>query len=102
MSKRLSKAELLSSVKILDAVEFETQVSPKTEQGAQTEVRQVYGQTWSLDGVAIARAEMARRRTRLGTLTREQEIAIENVLVSTATRISELVGRGLELHPLSR
>jgi hypothetical protein len=41
----------------------------------------------------IALAEMARRRGRLGTLTREQEIGLEDLLMSTVTRISELVGR---------
>ena len=44
----------------------------------------------------IARAEMARRRQRLGTLTREQEIVIEDLLISTVTRISELVERVFE------
>jgi hypothetical protein len=101
MNKKLSKAELLSSAKVLAAVEFETQLSPKTEPKAQTEVRQDYGQTGSLDLIAIARAEMARRRRRLGTLTRGQEVAIENLLLSTVTRISELMGRALELPPHS-
>jgi hypothetical protein len=45
----------------------------------------------SLDGFAIARAEMARRRKRLGTLTSDQEVAIEELLLSIARRISELV-----------
>src|SRR5689334_23899833 len=36
----------------------------------------------------VARAEMARRRQRLGVLTREQEAAIEALLVSTVNKIS--------------
>ena len=96
MNKKLSKAELLSSAKVLEAAEFETQLSPKTGPKAQTEVRQDYGQTGSLDGIAIARTEMARRRRKLGTLTRGQEVAIENLLLFTANRISELVGRALD------
>lgn len=96
MNKTLSKAELLSSAKVLEAGEFETQLSPKTEPKAQTEVRQDYGQTGSLDLVAIARAEIARRRRKLGTLTRGQEVAIENLLLTTVNRISELVGRALD------
>ena len=39
----------------------------------------------------IARAEMARRRRRLGELTPEQERVIEEVLLSTVTSVSELV-----------
>jgi hypothetical protein len=46
-----------------------------------------------LEARDLARAEMARRRGRLGTLTREQEIGIDDLLMSTVTRISELVGR---------
>ena len=48
------------------------------------------------DPKQIARAEMARRRRRLGALTPDQETAIENLLLSTVTRISELVERGLQ------
>lgn len=96
MKKKRSKAELLSSAKVLEAVDFETQLSPKTEPKAQTEVTQDYGQTGSLDGIAIARTEMARRRRKLGTLTHQQELAIEDLLLSTANRISELVGRALD------
>jgi len=93
METRLSKTELLSRVKVLPAVELDSQVGSKTQQGAQTEVKQESG---SLDGIAIARAEMARRRRGLGTLTREQEVAIENLLLSIVTRVSELVGRALD------
>ena len=48
------------------------------------------------DAKEVARVEMVRRRKRLGELTRDQEIAIENLLMSTVNRISELVGRALE------
>jgi hypothetical protein len=48
------------------------------------------------DAREIAKAEMVRRRRRLGTLTRNQEIAIENLLMFTVNRISELVARALE------
>ena len=47
----------------------------------------------------IARAEMARRRGRLGTLTREQEVGLENLMISTVTNVAELVGRVLESLP---
>jgi glutamyl-tRNA reductase len=36
----------------------------------------------------VARAEMARQRKRLGVLTKEQETAIEALLVSTVNKIS--------------
>lgn len=97
MNKKLSKAELMRTAIVLEAVEFETQPSTKTEPKAQTEVRQDYGQTGSLDLIAIARAEMARRRRKLGTLTRGQEVAIENLLLTTVNRISELVGLATSL-----
>jgi ribosomal protein S13 len=48
----------------------------------------------------IARTEMVRRRRRLGNLTQEQEIVIEDLLMSTVTRISELAGRVMESWPL--
>ena len=103
MENKLSKAEMLTELKVLKASELDFQVvGYKAQQGARTEVKLEYGQTRSLDGIAIARAEMARRRRRLGTLTRGQEVAIENLLMFTATRISKLVGRALELHPFIR
>ena len=43
------------------------------------------------DAKDIARAEMARRRRGLGTLTREQEIGVEDLMISTATKVAELV-----------
>ena len=36
---------------------------------------------------------MARRRRRLGTLTLEQEIEVEHLLMLTVTKVSELAGR---------
>jgi hypothetical protein len=44
----------------------------------------------------IARTEMARRRKRLGNLTPDQELAVETLLISTVSRISEIVA-ALEL-----
>jgi hypothetical protein len=101
MENKLSKAELLSGVKVLQAAELDSQVLQNAEHGARAGVTQEYGQTMSLDGIAIARAELARRRRGLGTLTRWQEVAIENLLLSTVTRIAELMGRALELQPHS-
>lgn len=46
-----------------------------------------------LEAKEIARAEMARRRRRLGELTPEQETLIEELLIRTVSRISELVER---------
>ena len=96
MNKELSKPELLSGVKVLQAVELDSQVLHNAEHVARPGVTAEYGQTMSLDGIAIARAEMARHRRGLGTLTHRQEVAIENLLLSTVNRISEL-GRELEL-----
>ncbi len=36
---------------------------------------------------AIARAELARRRPRLGELTHEQEMGVENLIMSTVTKL---------------
>ena len=49
----------------------------------------------------IARAELDRKRRRLGTLTRDQEVALENLLISTATKISALAEESLESFPHS-
>jgi len=100
MENKLSKAELLGGVRFVQTTELDSQVAPKTEYGAPTEIKES-GQSGSLDGMAIARAELARRRRGLGTLTYGQEVAIENLLLSTVTRISELMGRALELQPHS-
>jgi hypothetical protein len=47
----------------------------------------------SRDPSDIARAELARWRRRLGHLTHDQEVRIEDLVVSTATRISLLGGQ---------
>ena len=44
----------------------------------------------------IARAELARWRRRLGSLTHEQEVRIENLVISTATKISMLGGEVMQ------
>ena len=44
----------------------------------------------ALDPKDIARAELARWRRRLGSLTREQEEKIESILMSIAIRTSQL------------
>ena len=97
MENKLSKAEMLTGLKVLKATELNSQVlGHNAEQGARAELPQENRKTRMLDGVAIARAEMTRRRGNLGTLTHEQEVAIENLLLSTVNKISELVGRALE------
>jgi len=50
----------------------------------------------SLDVSAIARAELAKRRRRLGPLTQEQELRIEKLLISTATKVSLISGRVMQ------
>ena len=47
----------------------------------------------------IARTELARRRRGLGNLTQEQETVIEDILIRTVNRVSELAGRILESWP---
>jgi len=46
------------------------------------------------DANQIARAQLLRFRNRLGTLTHDQEQQIEDLLISTVTKISQ-VSRGL-------
>ena len=41
----------------------------------------------------IGRTQLILFRRRLGTLTREQELQIENLLISTITRVSLCVGK---------
>jgi hypothetical protein len=48
---------------------------------------------------AIGLAELARRRRRLGTLSGEQEIALENLVGSIVTKISDLATDVLESLP---
>jgi len=43
------------------------------------------------EALNIARAQLARRRPQLGELTHEQEIAIENLMMSTTTKIAGLI-----------
>lgn len=49
---------------------------------------------------AIARAELARRRRRLGELTREQEMSVEKLIMSTVTKVLEVAGTALDSLPL--
>lgn len=51
---------------------------------------------------AVARAELARRRPRLGELTREQEMGVENLIISTVTKVLEVAGTALDSLPLVR
>ena len=53
----------------------------------------------SQKALEIARTELARRRRRLGKLTQEQETVIEDLLIRTVNRVSELTGRILESWP---
>jgi len=45
---------------------------------------------------AIARSELARRRRQLGELTCEQEIGVENLIMSTVTKVLEVAGTALD------
>ena len=49
---------------------------------------------------AIARTELARRRRRLGKLTREQEIGVEDLIMSTVTKVIEVAGTALDSLPV--
>jgi hypothetical protein len=54
------------------------------------------------ESLEIARVEMTRRRRRLGKLTPEQESAIETLLISTVSKVSEIaiaVRESLDLYP---
>jgi hypothetical protein len=44
----------------------------------------------------VARTQLIRFRRRLGTLTHDQELQIENLLISTVTKISLLTGSVME------
>ena len=57
-------------------------------------------ETALIEAKNIAQSEFARRRKRLGTLTPEQEIALENLLISTVTKVSELTGKAMEALPV--
>ena|SRR5215475_7646034 len=45
------------------------------------------------DANDIARAQLLRFRSRLGTLSHDQELQIENLLISTVTRVSLVAAR---------
>ena len=49
-----------------------------------------------VDANDIARAQLIRFRRRLGTLTRDQELQIEDLLISTVTKISLVTVRAME------
>ena len=59
--------------------------------GFKNELSSVQDQTDLAEALNIARAQLARRRPQLGELTREQEIAIENLMISTTTKIAGLI-----------
>jgi ABC-type Fe2+-enterobactin transport system substrate-binding protein len=44
----------------------------------------------------IARTQLVRFRRRLGTLTLDQELQIEDLVISTVTKVSSITGRLLE------
>jgi hypothetical protein len=48
------------------------------------------------NALEIARTQLARRRRGLGTLTQEQETALEDLLVRTVNKVSKLAGQILE------
>ena len=48
------------------------------------------------DANDIARGQLVRFRRRLGRLTHDQELQIENLLISTVTKISLVTGRVME------
>jgi hypothetical protein len=52
------------------------------------------------NALEIARTQLARRRRGLGSLTQEQETAIEDLLVRTINRVSKLAGQILESWPV--
>ena len=50
----------------------------------------------STDAKDIALAELAKWRRRLGPLTHEQELRIENLVISTANKVSLMSGRVMQ------
>src|SRR5690348_3856860 len=73
---------------------WEAKTKPQADQfGVGSRQREKAGLSAAKD---IARAEMMRQRGRLGSLTREQEIEIEHLLMSTVNKVSELAGKVLE------
>ena len=51
------------------------------------------------DANDVARTQLIRFRRRLGTLTHDQELQIENLLISTVTKISLVTGSIMEALP---
>jgi hypothetical protein len=51
------------------------------------------------NALEIARAQLERRKRRLGNLTHEQEEAVEELLIQTVRRVSKLAGKILESLP---
>ena len=49
-----------------------------------------------IDAKEIARAQLLRFRRRLGSLTHDQELQIEDLVISTVTKVSSITGRLLE------
>lgn len=83
--------ELPSGASLPSKPERSTLQGQKVHQEDRTDVfNRERMETALLEAKEIARAEMARRRRRLGELTPEQEIVIEDLLIRTVTRISEL------------
>ena len=55
------------------------------------EASSLLDRTDSAEALNIARTQLARRRRQLGQLTREQEIAIEDLMMSTTAKIVGLI-----------
>jgi hypothetical protein len=51
------------------------------------------------DAKTIALAEFARRRRKLGSLTRDQEIALEKLLMTAVNKVANLAAEALEALP---
>jgi hypothetical protein len=101
MGERLSTAEFLHGAQFSLASEPGTaKQASVTRENPTGVVGPEHSKVALRDAKEIVRAEMARQRQRLGTLTPEQEIGIETLLMSTASRISELVGRALDSLPI--
>lgn len=101
MDIELQTVEVPSGASLFSAPDRCTLQEDNIPQEHQTSaISQAPTETSLREAKEIARAEMARRRRHLGKLTREQEIGLENLVMSTVTRISELVERVLESRPV--
>ena len=101
MEAETQTAELTSEGSFLLALELRALEGERVRPQEQTSVvNQERREAALREAKDIARAEMARRRRRLGELTREQESGLENILMLTVTRISEVVGSFLESWPM--